>query len=584
MSAPICQECGTPLPAPDALCASCLMAGFLAHETDDLAAQGVRFGDYELLERIAGGGMGVVYRARHMTLQRTVALKMLKSGRLSDAVERRRFTTEAEAAARLEHPHIVPIYEVGECEEQPFYTMRLIEGGRSGADVTPGDFAPAAETLAAVARAVHFAHQRGVLHRDLKPANILLDAGGTPFVADFGLAKFMESDAGLTVSGAVLGTPAYMAPEVASGGSRAATVAADVYALGSILYEWTAGRPPFHAASTMEMLRKIAQEEPASPAVQNSRVPRDLATIALKCLHKQPDKRYATAAALADDLDRWRRGEAITARPASPWERAARWCRRRPALAALLAVSAGGSAAFVWQTHSANRRLAEETRTAQTQARLAEEAGARAAASSRAARQAAYFSGVFAASRARLAGDYTLARRLLAQQEAANEEEDLRGLEWQVLHTACQQSPPVLTISAAGPVLSLARAPDGRFVLAVDAAGLHAWDLLDGRPVDGILPATTGRPGDSGLRGHCTQVLADPSGRWIATATTDDGTSIWKWTAGLPVSSMPPCRAARISPSGKAAPAHPGPCPPIPAPCRDWNCWPFSPAPMPRWP
>ena len=323
----LCPDCGALLPAVGGLCGRCLMSGFLAHESGP-ALGGVRFGDYELEAKIASGGMGVVYRARHTRLGRVVALKMLKSGRLADAVERRRFTTEAEAVAQLEHPHIVPIYEVGECEEQPFYTMRLIEGGRDGTHLKGADFRMAGETLAAIARAVHYAHQRGILHRDLKPANILLDADGAPFVVDFGLAKFMDHDSTLTVSGAVLGTPAYMAPEVA----------ADVYSLGSMLYEWTTGRAPFRAETTMEMLRKIAQEEPASPFSVNGRVPRDLATIALKCLSKSPDKRYATAAALADDLDRWLRGDAIAARPISTWERTARWCRRKPALAALLAV------------------------------------------------------------------------------------------------------------------------------------------------------------------------------------------------------------------------------------------------------
>ena len=508
------------------MCGRCLMAGFLTHE-DGGSLGGVLFGDYELEEKIASGGMGVVYRARQVKLGRVVALKMLKSGRLSDVMERRRFTTEAEAVAQLEHPNIVPIHEVGECEEQPFYTMRLIEGGRSGMDLKGADFRTAAETLSAIARAVHFAHQRGILHRDLKPANILLDADGAPFVADFGLAKFMENDSSLTVSGAVLGTPAYMAPEVAAGGARAATVAADVYSLGSMLYEWTTGRAPFRAETTMEMLRKIAQEEPAAPSSVNVRVPRDLATIALKCLSKSPDKRYATAAALAEDLGRWLRGEAIAARPVSAWERTARWCRRKPALAALLAVSVAGAAAFVIQTQFANRRLAEESAASQTQARLAREAEARATASSREARQSAYFSDVFAASRARLANDYTLARRLLAGQA-----EDLRGLEWHVVNKTCQEDAPALAIQATGAVRSIAIAPGGQHVFGVDEAGVHAWSLRDGRMAGELVP-------ESDLLKSCSQVLVDPAGQWVAFVTDRSGTSIWKWPGLAPVKVLP---------------------------------------------
>lgn len=517
MSASVCPSCSGPLARADALCPRCLMSGFLAHQVAAVPAEGVTFGDYELRERIGSGGMGVVYRARHSALHRTVALKMLKGGRLAEDVERRRFTTEAEAVARLEHPHIVPVFEVGEYEEQPFYTMRLIEGGRSGLDLRTAGARTAALTLATIARAVHYAHQRGILHRDLKPANILLDAEGAPFVTDFGLAKFMETDSSLTVSGAVLGTPAYMAPEVATGGARAATVASDVYSLGAILYEWLAGRPPFSAGSTMEMLRKIATAEP--PALPPGG-PKDPATIALKCLSKQPDRRYSTAATLADDLERWLRGEPITARPVSTWERTARWCRRKPALAALLGLSVAGTFAFVWQTRASNSRLAAESTASQIQARKALEAESRANASSQAARQSAYFSSVFAASRARLSGEYTLARRLLNEQPPV-----LRGLEWRVMKAACTEGPPLLEMSAAGPVRSLALAPDGRFLFVVDNTGLHSRDLLDGRQVDGIFPDAMPREG-------CTAVLTDPAGKWIALASRDGGTSIWKWTTG----------------------------------------------------
>ncbi len=493
MSAVLCPKCATPLPAGDgALCPRCLMSGFLFHESDGAPLGGVRFGEYELRERVASGGMGVVYKAWHTEMHRLVALKMLKSGRLADTEQRRRFAIEAEAVAHLDHPGIVPIYEVGENDGQPFYTMRLVGGGRSGTELSraqPADFRRVAETVSAVARAVHFAHQRGILHRDLKPANILLDEAGNPLIVDFGLAKFTDADEGLTVSGAVLGTPAYMAPEVAAGGARSATVVSDVYSLGSLLYEWTTGRPPFAAATTMEILRRIAQEEALPPSTLSAGLPRDLDTICLKCLQKPPEKRYTSAAALADDLDRWLRGEPITARPVAAWERAARWCRRRPAAAALIAVCVLAVTAFIFQSQAANRRLAREKDAAQTQTILARDAERAALASSREARQSAYFSKIGAASQARLAGNYTLSRRLLQQMEPTGPDaEDLRGLEWHLVKNACEEGPPVLAIQASGPVISLAETPDRQHILAADSTGVHAWRLSDGSSDDSIVP------------------------------------------------------------------------------------------------
>ena len=552
------------------MCGRCLMAGFLSHETAGTELGGVLFGDYELESKIASGGMGVVYRARQVKLGRLVALKMLKSGRLADAVERRRFTTEAEAVAQLEHPNIVPIHEVGEHDEQPFYTMRLIEGGRDGTCLKGGDFRTAAETLAAVARAVHYAHQRGILHRDLKPANILIDADGAPFVADFGLAKFTESDSSLTVSGAVLGTPTYMAPEVAAGGARAATVAADIYSLGSILYEWTAGRPPFAAETTMEMLRQIAQEEPASPVSLNHNIPRDLATIALKCLHKQSDKRYATAAALADDLERWLRGDAITARPVSRWERTVRWCRRRPAMAALLAVTVAGTTAFIIQTKAANSRLAQESEASREQARLARLAESRATESSRAARQSEYFADMFAAGQARQTGNYAAARRLLARHPAADgvDGADFRGIEWHILTELCAGSEPAFAAQLPGPVLALSCPPWSTHFWAVDTNAVHGWRWTSMAEEKEWAPRSTGSEllktlplaalgkaawdAAAGLAGkedwhegsYMTfaersvpgtdlldiprQVLGATHGAWMVVATQDRGVSIWE--------------------------------------------------------
>jgi tRNA A-37 threonylcarbamoyl transferase component Bud32 len=285
--------------------------------------------DYELLTEIARGGMGVVYKARQKSLNRTVALKMILAGGHASAADVRRFRLEAEAAANLDHPHILPIYEVGEADGRPFFSMKLVAGG-SLADKVPElarDPKAAAALVAKLARAVHFAHQRGILHRDLKPANVLLDADGTPYVTDFGLAKRTGADSGATQSGAIVGTPSYMAPEQARA-EKQVTTAADVYALGAILYELITGKPPFRAGSVMDTLLQVLEREPDHPRAVNPQADPDLSAVALKCLAKAPADRYESAAALADDLDRWANGEATKARrlsvPAAAW----RWVKR----------------------------------------------------------------------------------------------------------------------------------------------------------------------------------------------------------------------------------------------------------------
>ncbi|MGE3409192.1 MAG: protein kinase [Pirellulales bacterium] len=298
-------------------------AGSPSHET-------VRYvGDYELLEEIARGGMGVVYKARQASLNRTVAVKMILAGQFADESAVKRFRREAEAAANLDHSHIVPVYEVGEHQGQHYFSMGFVDGQSLAARLAGGPLAPraAAELMEQVARAVHYAHERGVIHRDLKPANVLLDRDGRPKVTDFGLAKLTTREQSLTDTGQVLGTPGYMPPEQIDG--KTVEITADVYGLGAILYALLTGRPPFQAATLMETLQQVKTAEPVPPRQMNPSVPRDLDTIARKCLEKWPDWRYASAAELADELKRFLAGEPIRARRRGFVEQGARWIARQ---------------------------------------------------------------------------------------------------------------------------------------------------------------------------------------------------------------------------------------------------------------
>jgi WD40 repeat protein len=345
-----------------------------------------RFGDYELLGEIARGGMGVVYRARQLSLNRIVALKWIEpGGRAPEEIERF-LHTEAQAVASLDHPHIVPIYEAGTHEGRPFFSMKLIDGGnltQKMRHAKPLSQRRAAQLLAAVARAVHHAHQRGILHRDLKPSNVLLDQAGQPHVTDFGLARRVEADSAVSQGGNISGTPSYMAPEQADSGKRQ-TTAVDVYGLGAVLYELLTGQPPFRAATPLDTLLQVRTQEPPRPRALHTKIDRDLETICLKCLEKDPARRYGSAEAVADDLEHWLAGEPIRARRTGSWQRAVLWARRRPAAAAFaaailcLCLGLFGFALWGWQNAVRAEQAAAGRARAEEKARQAADQEARA--------------------------------------------------------------------------------------------------------------------------------------------------------------------------------------------------------------
>lgn len=324
------------------------------------------FGDYELRSVLGKGGMGIVYRARQVSLNRLVALKMIKTGMLADSEELRRFRNEAEAVAQLDHPGIVPIYEVGEHDGQRYFSMKLVEGGSLAERLVDfrDDPRTTAFLVAETAEAVHHAHVRGILHRDLKPANIVIDAEGRPHVTDFGLSRKLESELELTAVSAVIGTPAYMSPEQTRGRKGVVTTASDVYGLGSVLYALLTGRAPFRADNMADMMTQVREQAPEAPRRINPKVPRDLEVICLKCLEKDPRLRYDSARALSNDLRAWLERCPIAARPVGPLRRSWLWCRRRPAVAALTAAVVlavvGGVAGVIAVQARANRDLASK--------------------------------------------------------------------------------------------------------------------------------------------------------------------------------------------------------------------------------
>jgi WD40 repeat protein len=436
-----------------------------------------RIGDYEILSEVARGGMGVVYAARQKRLDRIVALKVMNGGAFNRDSQVARFEVEAHAAANLSHPNIVPIHEIGEYEGCHYFSMPLVEGTTLAARLTEGQLTTrdAAILTSKLARAVHHAHQHGVLHRDLKPTNVLLDRNGEPHLTDFGLAKLLERDVTLTATDAIMGTPAYMSPEQARGDPRAVTTVTDVYGLGAVLYECLAGRPPFAGKTIAETLQDVLTRDPLPPSAVNASVDRDVETICLRCLEKEPSARYASAAALADDLDRYCRHEPILARPSTVWQRAAKWARRRPAIAALgaglvLAVL-GGLAGITWQWRRAEGEASRAVRAAE------------------ALRQGSYVSDMAVAYQAYAAGKIALARELLERQRPGSAL-DLRGFEWRRLYSLTRPQDVGAVRSARGEIWGGALSPDGHyFAGGSDTGWFQLWDAESGKEVAGFQSA-----------------------------------------------------------------------------------------------
>jgi eukaryotic-like serine/threonine-protein kinase len=557
-----CSECGAELPAGTApgQCPNCLLGLGLATkvepgegqkaevdsqpDADDpsrithRASRFTSFGDYDLLEEIGRGGMGVVYKARQKSLDRVVGLKLLLFGPHAPPESVKRFRAEAVATAALQHPNIVAIHEVGVCEGQHFLVMDFVEG-RSLARVISdfgfqiSDFKRPAGYLKTIAEAIHYAHERGLLHRDLKPSNILIDANDQPRVTDFGLAKRLEGDSELTVSGQVLGSPNYMPPEQATGKRGTVSRRSDVYALGAILYQALTGRPPFVGEGPADTVHQVLNVEPASPRSLNPRLPADLETVCLKCLEKEPGKRYATAQLVAEELGRFLEGKPVLARPVGRLAKAGRWCQRNPRLAmatgAVLLSLLIGLGGVTWQWRRAERIAHAEAR----QRVRAEEQTALAEAEALLTRRHAYAADMKEVPRALDDNDLGRARELLnrhrpdgkAESSKQKTEIDLRGWEWRYLWARCQSDERSTLCQYSNSVSALAYSADGKWLAVRQEAGVLAlWDTLARRPVTN-LPARAVR------WRWCNKALAfSPRGNRLAWATTD--------SSGAPILSL----------------------------------------------
>ncbi len=494
---------------------------------------------YEILGVLGRGGMGIVYQARDVHLKRLVAIKMIRTGADAHSEELTRFRTEAEAIARLQHPHIVQVHAVGEHERQPFVVLEFVDGGSlhqklSGTPLPPRE---AARIVKILAQAMQDAHDHGIIHRDLKPANVLLTADGIPKITDFGLAKKLEDESGQTQTGAVMGTPSYMSPEQAAGRTSEIGPSTDIYALGAILYELLTGRPPFKAATAMVTLRQVLDEDPVAPRQLNPAIDRDVETIALKCLDKLATRRYATANELAHDIRRYLAGEPIQARSVTSWERAWRWSRRNPAISLLTAsvlivlvtgIAVSSGFAMLWKKEASNALTAMIRANAKTDEALQSEAHAvektqealrqkkRADDKAEEARDHSYDSDMLLAQSHWDANQLKPALELLDRWEPASNEKDRRGWEWHYLARLCRSE--IRICEAYSQVKSVAYSPDGRMVAMGSISGtLTLSDTGTGGRVGFLI----------GHKGSIDSVAFSPDGQRIVTAGSDRSIRIW---------------------------------------------------------
>jgi WD40 repeat protein len=489
--------------------------------TPEDAAEWPTVPGYEIMGELGRGGMGVVYWAWQPELNRTVALKMVLAGAHAGPQELARFRTEAEAVGRLQHPHIVQIYGVGRHEDHPYLVLEYVDGGNLAQQLTGTPFPArrAAELVETLARAVDHAHQRGIVHRDLTPGNVLLAADGQPKITDFGLAKLLVGGGAVrTQSGAIVGTPSYMAPEQAAGKTGEVGPATDVYGLGAILYELLTGRPPFRAETPLETLLQVQADEPVPPSRLQPKLPPDLGTICLKAIAKAPERRYPSAGDLADDLHRWLSGEPIRARPVSARERVWAWAKRRPAVAALLLVSGGatlmlvGGAVGLWY----HGRLQEEFGKTQEALETAR----------RAQKQAAifqYFHHIAVAHAEWREGNVGRMEPLLEDSPPEH-----RNWEWHYLKRLCH--PELLTLPGhTGQAWGLAVSPDGNyFASGGDDCTVKIWDAATGQLIHTL----------TGHRHSIPEAAFSPNGKLLASAGWDKTVRVWDVATGQPIRTL----------------------------------------------
>lgn len=534
-----CGKCGAPVRAvgPDKLCLNCLLDSAIEPDSsleitsesnasakpDSTGTTRTLFGDYELMEELGRGGMGVVYKARQGSLNRVVAIKMLPFGTLAAPQFIKRFMAEAAAAASLQHPNIIAIHEVGAREGQYFFVMDYIDGQSLAhlASTEPLSTTQAARYLKTLAEAIGYAHDRGIIHRDLKPSNILIESATNRLrITDFGLARRIDGESTLTVTGQVLGSPHFMAPEQAAG--TEAGKAADIYALGGILFFLLTSRAPFQGVSLEAILQQVLSSEPISPRLLNPAVPRDLETICLKCLQKEPENRYATAQELAAELGRCLADEPIQARPASPFEKMLRWRRRKPVLAASLLVTLAlalivllGSPIAAYRINQARKNAVDQGNQARNEARRAE-------ASEFAARQSAYAADINLAGMALEENNLARARELLDRYlSGSGKQKDLRGWEWRYLRGR-SRSDEFATLKSRSEnskwILSVAFSPDGAFLAAASQDGkVTLWSVKDRRKIGELLH-----------QGAVRSIAFSPQGGSLATAAVDGLMRIWE--------------------------------------------------------